>query len=160
MALELNGTTGVSLVQDGIITAADLASGAITTAKLADTSITTAKLADTSITTAKLDSDVNSGVAKAWVNFSGAGTLAIRESFNVASVTDRAIGKFTVNFTNAMEDTNYCAVGSLGLYGGANQDFPVQGPALVIDSASSLFVASGSNTTSLADNEIYVAIFR
>lgn len=30
MALELNGTTGVSLVQDGVVTAADLASGAIT----------------------------------------------------------------------------------------------------------------------------------
>lgn len=34
MALELNGTTGVSLVQDGVVTAADLASGAITSAAL------------------------------------------------------------------------------------------------------------------------------
>jgi hypothetical protein len=122
--------------------------------------VKTTTIADELDTESTAVTNVINGSAKAWVNFSGAGTVAIRESFNVASVTDRAIGKFTVNFTNAMEDTNYCAVGSLGLYGGANQDFPVQGPALVIDSTSSLFVASGSNTTSLADNEYYVAIFR
>jgi hypothetical protein len=122
--------------------------------------VKTTTIADELDTESTAVTNVINGSAKAWVNFSGAGTVAIRESFNVDSVTDRAIGKFTVNFTNAMEDTNYCAVGSLGRYGGANLDFPVQGPALVIDSTSSLFVASGSNTTSLADNEYYIAVFR
>ena len=48
------------------------------------------------------------GVAKAWVNFNGTGTVAIRASFNVTSITDNGTGNYTVNFTNAMSDANYC----------------------------------------------------
>jgi hypothetical protein len=48
--------------------------------------------------------------AKAWVNFNGTGTVAIRGSFNVSSVTDNGTGLYTVNFTNAMPDANYSAV--------------------------------------------------
>jgi hypothetical protein len=46
--------------------------------------------------------------AKAWVNFNGTGTVAIRESGNVSSITDNGTGNYTVNFTTAMEDVNYC----------------------------------------------------
>jgi hypothetical protein len=52
------------------------------------------------------------GVAKAWVNFNGTGTVAIRASFNVTSITDNATGDYTVNFTTAMADANYSAVGA------------------------------------------------
>lgn len=44
---------------------------------------------------------------KAWVNFNGTGTVAIRASYNVTSVTDNGTGNYTVNFTNAMADANY-----------------------------------------------------
>lgn len=44
---------------------------------------------------------------RAWVNFNGTGTVAIRASFNVSSITDNGTGNFTVNFTNAMADANY-----------------------------------------------------
>jgi hypothetical protein len=47
------------------------------------------------------------GSAKAWVNFNGTGTVAIRASFNVSSITDNGTGDYTVNFTTAMQDTNY-----------------------------------------------------
>lgn len=47
------------------------------------------------------------GSAKAWVNFNGTGTVAIRASFNVTSITDNGTGDYTVNFTSAMPDTNY-----------------------------------------------------
>ncbi len=47
------------------------------------------------------------GLAKAWVNFNGTGTVAIRASFNVSSITDNGAGNYTVNFTNAMADANY-----------------------------------------------------
>ena len=50
------------------------------------------------------------GAAKAWVNFDGTGTVAIREQFNVSSITDNGTGDYTVNFTNAMVDANYSAV--------------------------------------------------
>jgi hypothetical protein len=47
------------------------------------------------------------GSAKAWVNFNGTGTVAIRASYNVSSITDNGTGSYTVNFTTAMPDVNY-----------------------------------------------------
>lgn len=49
------------------------------------------------------------GSAKAWVNFNGTGTVAIRASHNVSSITDNGTGDYTVNFTNAMPNANYAA---------------------------------------------------
>ena len=45
---------------------------------------------------------------RAWVNFNGRDTVAIRESKNVSSITDNGTGDYTVNFTTAMPDVNYC----------------------------------------------------
>jgi hypothetical protein len=50
--------------------------------------------------------------AKAWVNFNGTGTVAIRASGNVSSITDNGTGDYTVNFTTAMQDVNYTMAGS------------------------------------------------
>lgn len=50
------------------------------------------------------------GIAKAWVNFNGTGTVAIRDSFNVSSITDLGTGQYTVNFTTSMPNANYSAV--------------------------------------------------
>jgi hypothetical protein len=44
---------------------------------------------------------------RAWVNFNGTGTVAIRASGNVTSITDNGTGDYTVNFTTAMTDANY-----------------------------------------------------
>ena len=48
---------------------------------------------------------------RAWVNFNGTGTVAIRASGNVSSITDNGTGDYTVNFTTAMADANYSVVG-------------------------------------------------
>lgn len=56
---------------------------------------------------------------RAWVNFNGTGTVAIRGSGNVTSITDRGTGEYTINFTTAMPDANYCGVASATI-GGAN----------------------------------------
>jgi len=45
---------------------------------------------------------------KAWVNFKGTGTVTIRDSFNVSSITDNGTGDYTINFTTAMPNANYC----------------------------------------------------
>ena len=64
-----------------------------------------------------------SGAAKAWVNFNGTGTVAIRASFNVTSITDNGTGDYTVNFTNALEDANYApAFGSSNAASGTGRD--------------------------------------
>jgi hypothetical protein len=52
--------------------------------------------------------------ARAWVNFNGTGTVAIRQSRNVSSITDNGTGDYTVNFTQAMPDTEYSAGGGCG----------------------------------------------
>lgn len=54
---------------------------------------------------------------RAWVNFNGTGTVAIRASANVTSITDNGTGDYTVNFTTALSDVNYSIVGASG---GAN----------------------------------------
>jgi hypothetical protein len=52
-----------------------------------------------------------SSQVKAWVNFDGTGTPAIRESLNVSSITDHGVGEYTVNFTTAISDANYAVAG-------------------------------------------------
>jgi len=52
---------------------------------------------------------------RAWVNFNGTGTVAIRASGNVSSITDGGVGIYTINFTTAMSDTNYCLAFGGGL---------------------------------------------
>ena len=47
---------------------------------------------------------------RAWVNFNGTGTVAIRASGNVSSITDNGAGNYTVNFTTAMPDENFVTV--------------------------------------------------
>lgn len=49
---------------------------------------------------------------RAWVNFNGTGTVEIRASGNVSSITDNGTGNYTVNFTTAMPDTSYVVAGS------------------------------------------------
>jgi len=67
--------------------------------------------------------------ARAWVNFNAVGTVTIRSSGNVSSITDNGVGQFTLNFATAMTDANYSVTGSCGS-----------------DAASSaLWLANGSN---------------
>tara|TARA_B110000977_G_scaffold140990_1_gene178965 strand:+ start:4437 stop:4838 length:402 start_codon:yes stop_codon:yes gene_type:complete len=51
--------------------------------------------------------DVSTRLCSAWVNFNAIGTVAIRASYNVSSITDNGTGDYTVNFTTAMADANY-----------------------------------------------------
>ena len=47
---------------------------------------------------------------KAWVNFNGIGTVAIRAGYNVSSITDLGTASYTANFTVALQDVNYATV--------------------------------------------------
>jgi hypothetical protein len=66
---------------------------------------------------------------RAWVNFNGTGTVAIRASGNVSSITDDGVGRYDVNFTTEMPDTNYCTTGLAGKGAGApsssNSGYPL-----------------------------------
>jgi hypothetical protein len=52
------------------------------------------------------------GLAKAWVNLNGTGTIAVRDSNNVTSLADGGSGDVTINFSNAMSNANYASVGN------------------------------------------------
>lgn len=63
---------------------------------------------------------------RAWANFNGEGTLAVRDSFNVSSVTDLGVGRYKVNFSTSFANANYAAVSTAGAditdYSAQNQD--------------------------------------
>jgi hypothetical protein len=50
-------------------------------------------------------------LAKAWVNFNGTGTVAIRDSYNVSSITDNGTGDYTINYGTALNNSNYAISG-------------------------------------------------
>jgi hypothetical protein len=50
---------------------------------------------------------IHNGTAKVWQNLNGSGTISTRDSFNVASTTDFATGRYRPNFTNAMNNSSY-----------------------------------------------------
>jgi len=103
--------------------------------------------------------DVVNGRARAWVNFNGTGTVAIRASYNVSSITDNGAGDYTVNFATDMPDVNYC-VTSHG--GGASSGIAV----IVTDTANitfsvGSFVVRSIDYLSFADlGLVCVAVFR
>jgi len=107
--------------------------------------------------TIKNTDDVEMYLAKAWVHFTGTGTVAIGAAGNVSSITDNGTGNYTVNFTTAMVDANYASLISVG------------GSATIFKSRNK---TGGSNASALNietenDNDVvydtpqvYVAVFR
>ena len=104
--------------------------------------------------------------ARAWVNFKGTGTVSIRGSGNVSSITDLgSVGQYRVNFTTAMADTNYAVLATHSNYNGTNAigggDYTLT-PACDAAATTYCNVASGDN-----DSNVYldclnlnVAVFR
>ena len=101
------------------------------------------------------------------MNFNGTGTVAIRASFNVTSITDNNTGDYTVNFTTAMSDANYTAL-LISVGASTNEMSRIVGIKGVTASGATtktttqLNVISGQGwAAGLLDNaEMNVAIFR
>ena len=72
--------------------------------------VKTTTIADELDTESTAVTNVINGSAKAWVNFNGTGTVAIRRAFNVSSITDHGTGAQSINMTNAMVDSDYCVL--------------------------------------------------
>ena len=96
---------------------------------------------------------------RAWVNFNGTGTVAIRASGNVSSITDNGVGDYTVNFTTAMVDANYSVSATVG---GTSTSVMVRIADDVTPRTASLFRIRPIDTTfSVQDTaQINAAIFR
>jgi hypothetical protein len=111
--------------------------------------------------------NVINGSAKAWVNFNGTGTVAIRDSFNVSSITDNSTGNYTVTFTNALSNANYSAIISIASANTAVSSINRTGQILSnpdVPSTTSVRVQTGINYYSGSGVEdqpyVFVAIHR
>jgi len=104
---------------------------------------------------------------RAWVNFNGTGTVAIRASGNVSSITDNGTGDYTVNFTTALADANYSVAGAGRYADGANAaamrvvSIASTGTLATAMSTSSVRLGTTYSNSNVEDLQVVtVAIFR
>ena len=118
--------------------------------------------ADVAATTLSINAGYGSNAAaygcRAWVNFNGTGTVAIRESGNVSSITDNGTGNYTVNFSTAMPDANYCANITYASNTGSN--LQLRSITRGTTSAQRFFVTANNSATGADSQENNVSIFR
>jgi len=118
-------------------------------------------LQDTSGGNSLTTAQIYNGAAKAWVNFNGTGTVAIRASYNVSSITDNGVGDYTVNFTSALADANYVASFGAGSQTAQTGAYVTEQNDSVLRSTTQLKIYTTNNATTLADKAVVsVAIFR
>lgn len=105
---------------------------------------------------------VGSQLCRAWVNFNGSGTVAIRASFNVSSITDNGgSGDYNVNLITAMPDVNYSAQATAGSDSNNNGARGTNSTVAVYSTSTVKVITVVSSSTSYTNpNHISVAIFR
>lgn len=171
-----------SKIANDVINSEHYVAGSIDAEHLATNSVTAAKIAANAVGASELNvsgngtsgqqllsdgdgsfswgSSVNTAqVAKAWVNFNGSGTPAIRGSYNISSITDVGTGLFRVNLTSAMSNTNYAVLVSnafdlnANVANGAGQDVAAAA------NASYFRVGTGNTAGAFDQAHIYACVF-
>ena len=95
---------------------------------------------------------------RAWVNFNGSGTVAIRGSGNVSSITDNSTGNYTVNFATDMPDTNYSTV--QGYSPASSNCYVTRVSTLTVSSVRMGTYLNYANGSALDMSMVAVAVFR
>ena len=115
--------------------------------------VKTTTIADELDTESTAVTNVINGSAKAWVNFRGTSTVAIRRDFNVSSLVDSGTGIYIVNFTTAMADTAYSTLVTC-----EQAEFAGMGSATT--SSVTVYCVTRQDSLSRSDNEFMnVAVF-
>jgi hypothetical protein len=176
MSLILNGTTGISDV-DGTA-AAPAICGTDSNTGIFFPAADRIGFAEGGVQVGEFDASsnflFNSGYGsvavaygcRAWVNFNGTGTVAIRASGNVSSITDNGTGDYTVNFTTAMPDANYGVVATCTttIAGGGYLGAGIYATGTGTGGASGMSTTAArifTKTTNMNDSDVVcVSIFR
>ena len=104
--------------------------------------------------------EIFQGRAKMWIFFKGTGTASIRDDFNVSSLTDNGTGDYTISFTNAMANTNYCTLGTSNYERALNSGRLFTSPRTPQTGSIRVQLLGDSGSSVLLDSEdVGVAIF-
>jgi len=150
MSITINGTGTITGISSG---------------GLPDGVITTDELANNAVTAAKIGTTEQSRLCAAWVNFNGTGTVAIRASYNVSSITDNGTGDYTVNFTTALADANYsvvcsCREDTISVSYTTNRLVAPRRASTTVATSSVRLGAAAFDNTATDVESVYVSIFR
>lgn len=142
-----------------------MATSKITSDSIQDNAISDSKLASTldltgksiSMTDLNLDAGYGSTApvygVRAWVNFNGTGTVAIRASGNVSSVTDNGTGSYLVNMTNSMPDNQYCITMSA-------DNVEQLAPFMTINNGNFGCLTANSSGVAVDSTQVHIAVIR
>lgn len=97
---------------------------------------------------------------RAWVNFKGTGTVAIRASGNVSSITDNGVGDYTVNFTTAMQDANYALTGLAAVSGSTGTVIDGSNAFTRTTSSFRIFTTNGGELANADGEYVNVLVIR
>ena len=100
---------------------------------------------------------------RAWVNFDGTGTVAIRDSANVSSVTDNGTGDYTINFAIAMPDANYTINANTSFDGGGftgQQNAQPKADFTLLTTSFKVVTSNSSNAVLIDATKIFVVVHR
>ena len=90
--------------------------------------------------------NLQQGLCKAWINFNGGGTIAIRDSFNITSITDNGTGDYDVTIANDMANANYATLFGGGEGGDANSGGRIPNLAIQTTSVMDVFCRNLENS--------------
>ena len=100
-------------------------------------------------------------LCRAWVNFNGTSTVAIRAQFNVSSITDNGTGDYTVNFSSALADANYSFQGTASQAGTGNNGQIVSQLASTAPTSTAIRIRTQQDNVGVTDSDyVYSAVFR
>lgn len=168
-AISINSSQTVTIAQNQVVTGNLTVNGSFSTAGAGTLTAASIKSAAANTPTQFQDSTgAQIGtLCRAWVNFNGTGTPAIRASFNVTTIGDNGLGDYTMNYGIAMPDADYCVVTANGQDTPGSAALRTAGPAQTTSVTTtsvrliSGYMGAGAPNRQAEDCAVYnAAVFR